>query len=166
MSDFFSRDFPSGQVKVEARTSSKSLLSGASFSDEFKVTAIRDLGTGAITTEVKNTSAFPLIKSSKMGTDRTAWVVGHGANLLFLSRVEAKTITTLTSNNLLTQQLTISNAVLDGLKLDFTGSLQPNGYKRHGMSVSPSLVALVPMAPRPALSWHRDVSWPPRPWTS
>lgn len=73
VSDFFSRDFPSGQVKVEARTSSKSLFSGASFSDEFKVIAARDLSSGAITAEVKNTSIFPLIKSSGMGTDQAAF---------------------------------------------------------------------------------------------
>lgn len=33
----------------------------------------------------------------------------------------------MTSNNFLTQQLTINNAVLDGLKLELTGTLQPNG---------------------------------------
>lgn len=67
MSDFFSRDFPSGIVKVEARTVSPSLLGTRStFSDEFKATAIRDLSTGAVTTEVKNTVSFPILQS-KMG---------------------------------------------------------------------------------------------------
>jgi hypothetical protein len=72
VSDFFSRDFPSGQVKVEARTfANKGLLAGkgaTSFTDEFKVTATRDLATGTITTEVKNTTAFPLLQSAKAGT--------------------------------------------------------------------------------------------------
>ncbi|PJF19323.1 hypothetical protein PSACC_00830 [Paramicrosporidium saccamoebae] len=92
--DFFTKDFPSGVVKVEARTQSRSLLASRSsgkwetFSDEFKVTASRDLATGAIA---------------------------------------ADSITTLTSSNLLTQQFIVTNAVLDGLKLDVTGTLQPNG---------------------------------------
>ena len=36
-------------------------------------------------------------------------------------------MTTLTSSNLLTQQLILSNPVLQGLKLDVTGSVQPSG---------------------------------------
>jgi hypothetical protein len=64
--DFFTKDFPSGVVKVEARTQSRSLLASRSsgkwetFSDEFKVTAARDLATGAIAADVKNTTLFPI----------------------------------------------------------------------------------------------------------
>jgi hypothetical protein len=72
VSDFFSKDFPSGVVKAEARTLSRNLLAGRGgkpevFSDEFKVTATRDLTTGAVSAEVKNTSTFPLYKT-KTGT--------------------------------------------------------------------------------------------------
>lgn len=38
--------------------------------------------------------------------------------------LEAKATTTLTSNSVLTQQVTLCNAVLEGLKLDVTGSMQ------------------------------------------
>lgn len=65
--DFFTKDFPSGVVKVEARTLARSLLGSRvgkdTFSDEFKVTATRDLATGAISAEAKNTTTFPLGKS-------------------------------------------------------------------------------------------------------
>lgn len=68
MSDFFSKDFPSGLVKLEARSQSRSLLVARpgktdTFSDEFKVSAARDLATGTIAAEVKNTTVFPLNKT-------------------------------------------------------------------------------------------------------
>lgn len=70
--DFFSRDFPSGVVKLVASTQSRSLFASQPgrrdiFSDEFKVTAARDLATGAITAEVKNVTLFPL-GDTKTGT--------------------------------------------------------------------------------------------------
>lgn len=68
--DFFNREFPSNQIKIESRTSSKGLLLTAgraqTFTDEFKVTAVRDLTTGAINAEVKNTSNFAILKD-KLG---------------------------------------------------------------------------------------------------
>lgn len=65
VNDFFSRDFPSGVVKLEAHSHSRSLLGARlgkseTFSDEFKVSAARDLATGTIAAEVKNTTVFPL----------------------------------------------------------------------------------------------------------
>lgn len=70
--DFFSRDFPSGVVKLVASTQSRSLLATQPgrrdiFSDEFKVTATRDLATGAVAAEVKNVTSFPL-RDIKTGT--------------------------------------------------------------------------------------------------
>ena len=44
--------------------------------------------------------------------------------LIIISCVEAKATTTLNSNSVLTQQVTLCNAVLEGLKLDVTGSMQ------------------------------------------
>lgn len=70
--DFFTKDFPTGSVKVEARTQSRSLLATRpggkweTFSDEFKVSAARDLATGAISAEVKNTTCLP-IANTKSG---------------------------------------------------------------------------------------------------
>ena len=42
----------------------------------------------------------------------------------FLRFLEAKAVTSLNSSSLLTQQVTLCNAVLEGLKLDVTGSMQ------------------------------------------
>lgn len=44
--------------------------------------------------------------------------------LFYFSNLEAKSSTTLNSNSVLTQQVTLCNAVLDGLKLDVTGTMQ------------------------------------------
>ena len=74
MNDFFTKEFPSGSVKVEARTLSRSAFAtraGAcckdAFCDEFKVTAIRDLVSGAVSAEVKNTTSLP-VPAIKLGT--------------------------------------------------------------------------------------------------
>lgn len=123
--DFFAKDFPSGQVKVEARTSPRSLFAGAakgarpeSFCDvpqpigicnltsgqEFKVVSCRDLETGAISAEVRSTSTFS---------------IG--------GKVDAKSVTSLSTGNAMCQQLTLYNPLIEGLKLDLSGSLQPSG---------------------------------------
>jgi len=64
--DFFNREFPTNQIKLETRTSSKGLLltggRAQTFTDEFKVSAVRDLKSGGISAEVKNTSSFALLK--------------------------------------------------------------------------------------------------------
>lgn len=64
--DFFNREFPSNQIKLESRTSSKGLLLSAgraqTFTDEFKVITVKDLTSGGLAAEVKNTSSFALIK--------------------------------------------------------------------------------------------------------
>jgi len=132
--DFFSKEFPSGQIKVEARTLSKNLfivpagrpgaLKSETFSDEFKITAVRDLTTGTIAAEVKNTSNFALVKSA----------------------LECKSVSTLTSSNLLTQQLILSNPAIEGLKLDITGTLQPVGPVNTKVSIDliqPAIMATV-----------------------
>jgi hypothetical protein len=64
-SDFFARGFPSGSVKVELQTNSRNLAVGRKsfFTDEFKVSTVRDNATGAISAEVKNTSFFPILNS-------------------------------------------------------------------------------------------------------
>lgn len=69
VNDFFSKDFPTGLVKVETITSAKNLLGTrpmVAFTDEFKVSAARDMTTGLISTEVKSTTFFPILKT-KMG---------------------------------------------------------------------------------------------------
>lgn len=73
-SDFFTREFPVNQIKLEAKTSSKGLLLSSAgraqtFTDEFKVQTVRDLTTGAMTAEAKNTSNFALLKD-RIGTNR------------------------------------------------------------------------------------------------
>lgn len=125
--DFFSKDFPSGQIKVEARTSPRSLFAGAakgahpeSFCDvlqiviynfvpgqEFKVVSCRDVETGAISAEVKSTSTFSIA-----------------------GKVDAKSVTSLSTGNAMCQQLTLYNPLIEGLKLDLSGSLQPSGGYR------------------------------------
>lgn len=70
VNDFFTKDFPTGLIKIEARSLGR-LRVGAkpsdSFTDEFKLIASRDLQTGAIGTEVKNTSSFTIVKN-RLGT--------------------------------------------------------------------------------------------------
>lgn len=53
-------------------------------------------------------------------------------------RVEAKASTTLNSSSLLTQQVTLCNAVLEGLKLDVVGTMQ--GVNNKNTKVSLELV--------------------------
>jgi hypothetical protein len=63
---------------------------------------VRDSASGAISAEVKSVTCVPL---------------GIG-------KMEAKSQTTLNSASQLTQQVTLCNAVLEGLKLDVVGSVQ------------------------------------------
>ena len=59
-------------MKIEARTLARNPFArvggkGDTFSDEFKITALRDMSTGTVSAEVKNTTVFPICKTS-MGT--------------------------------------------------------------------------------------------------
>lgn len=71
VNDFFGKEFPFGFIKVEARTFSRNPFISRpvggmkeTFSDEFKVVAVRNLDNGAIAAEVKNTTSIPLPKLS------------------------------------------------------------------------------------------------------
>lgn len=66
--DFFTKDFPTGEVRLEAKTLSRNLFAlkpigiqqggKDTFSDEFKMIASRDNSTGSVTATVTNTSTF------------------------------------------------------------------------------------------------------------
>lgn len=108
MNDFFGKEFPAGALKFEARTvSSKAagVVGKDYFSDEFKVTVNRDFTSGQVNAEVKNITNIALLPG----------------------KLDCKSTSTLTSTNQATQQLTLSNPALEGLKLELTGGLQPTG---------------------------------------
>jgi hypothetical protein len=75
--DFFNREFPTNQIKLEARTSAKGLLLSAgraqTFTDEFKVITVKDLTNGGLSAEVKNTSCFALLKD-RIGTPISGYI--------------------------------------------------------------------------------------------
>lgn len=74
--DFFGKEFPAGQVRVEVKSTAKpSAGAKTSFTDvkhilssdyilyilqEFKLITVRDAASGAISAEVKNTTCVPL----------------------------------------------------------------------------------------------------------
>lgn len=144
--EFFQKEFPSDVLKVTALTkaasanrfSIKSPGTGStggsgsqSFTDEFKVSATRDLSSAQLNTEIKSTTNFALLPQ----------------------KLFAKSVTTLETPNQLSQQIVITNSLLEGLKLDVSGSLQPDGSNsakatidfNQGIVVSSTTVDLSPV---------------------
>lgn len=66
---------------------------------------MKDMNTGSIAAEIKNTSFLSLLKDS----------------------LDCKSVTTITSNNLFTQQFLLSHPSLKGVKFDVVGSTVPQG---------------------------------------
>lgn len=61
---------------------------------------------GSIVAEVKNTSNLQLLKD----------------------RLHAKTVITVSSDNTITDKITLKNPLYDAVKMDLSGTLNPNGY--------------------------------------
>lgn len=59
----------------------------------------------------------------------------HLGSIGFNYVLEAKAVTTLNSSSVLTQQVTLCNAVLEGMKLDITGSMQGVNNKNTKVSL-------------------------------
>lgn len=108
--DFFSKDFPAGVVKFEAKSLSRaaffpSAFPKDTFSDEFKLTAVKDISTGSISAEIKNTSYLQLLKD----------------------KLELKSTATINSANVLNVQFLLSHPAVKGLKADIGVSSLPSG---------------------------------------
>ena len=70
------------------------------------MTTVKDLATGAIQAEVKNTTNLSLIKDM----------------------LHAKTTLTINSNNTLSESITLKNPLYENVKVELCGSITPNGY--------------------------------------
>jgi hypothetical protein len=64
--------------------------------------------TGAIQAEVKNTSSLALIKDM----------------------LAAKTVTSISSNNSISETISLKNPVFENAKVELSGTLTPNGYPK------------------------------------
>lgn len=123
---FFTQDFPSNNMRLEVRTkapASTTTTDGPmTFTDELKIVAIRDLSSGALSTEVRTSLSFP-IQHPKLPPS--------------FSKTVLKSMSSLNSSGIINQNFTLCDPMLEGLKVNYSTTLNTsnsNGTSSSGSS--------------------------------